>query len=55
MLGHMLKEPTYIQAHLVLPTHGQTLKNQKSLNFATARQKMNRKFDKILKDINEEL
>jgi hypothetical protein len=45
----MLKEPTHIQAHLVLPTHGQTLKNQKSLNFANARQKQSKK----LKDRNK--
>ena len=26
--------PTHIQAHLVAPTHGRPLRNQKSLNFS---------------------
>jgi hypothetical protein len=29
----------HIQAHLVAPTHGRPLRNQKSLNFATTRQR----------------
>jgi hypothetical protein len=48
-LGNMLKEPTHIQAHLVFAYTHANAKNQKSLNFANARQKQNKK----LKDRNK--
>jgi hypothetical protein len=44
------QDVTQIYAHLVLPTRKAQIKNQKSLNFANARQKQSINIVKKLKD-----